>query len=376
MFNKNQINKFSKILFSSSIAATLVAGCVKPNDPKPDAPLPKPGASGFYVVNEGQFNKKNASISFFDKATNSATINYYQKQTGKELGDQAQSMTIYNGKGYIVVQNSQKVEVVDMTVFTSQGALKIPSTSSPRYFIGASENIGYLSDWGSDKVLAINLTDQTITQSITVGKGPDFMVKSGNKICVANSGGYGNDNSISVINTLNNAVEATIMVGDSPNSMVLDKDNNLWVLCSGQKVYGGAPNYDFDAIKSTNGSLIKINLSNNAIVLNLKFGSLESIPKRLTINALGTNLYYTLGAYGGTLYTHDIAATTLNINPILARNFYGLAFDPSANQLIGCVAPSFTSNGKIIRYNLVNNAQVAAVDSFEVGVNPSSVVFK
>ena len=364
---------FKNIIYTSSIAAILLIGCKKPNDPKPTA-TPLPGANGFYVVNEGAFQGGNASLSFFDKTTQSMTNDYYFKLDSKNaLGDQAQSMSIYKNKGYVVVQNSNKVEVVDMTAFTTLGVLNIPATTSPRYFLGVNENTGYLTDWKTNSVLVINLTDKSVTASIAVGTGPDQMILTGNKVYVANKGGFGNDNKISVINPATNSVENIITVDDMPNSMVLDKDNKLWVLCGGNKVYGGAPNYTLDLALSSKGSLVKINLSNNTVEQTMTFPSIDKSPSSLTINKDGNKLLYN---YEGKVFGQDITATILNRTPLINREFYGLSFDPSANQIIACFAPNYTSAGKIIRYNFSDNTQAIAIDSFTVGVNPSSIVFK
>ena len=67
--------------------------------------------NGFFVVNEGNFSWGKATLSFIHQ-DGKVENNIYEKVNNKVLGNVGQSMSIFNDKGYIVVNNSQKVEVV------------------------------------------------------------------------------------------------------------------------------------------------------------------------------------------------------------------------------------------------------------------------
>ena len=85
------------------------------DDPK----LAIPGEEGFFIVNEGGYGNSNTSISFYDKKTDEVINDVFFAVNGRKLGDQAQSMTLFDGKGYIVVQGSGTIEVIDADDYKS-----------------------------------------------------------------------------------------------------------------------------------------------------------------------------------------------------------------------------------------------------------------
>ncbi|MDX2195909.1 MAG: YncE family protein [Cytophagales bacterium] len=364
---KKQLISISIVLASAS--ALMFTSCSK--DPeKTTTPTPIVGSSGFYVLNEGGFGKKNASVSYYDKSSKSIVKDIYKNANGKDLGDQAQSMYIYQDKAYIVVQNSYKVEVVSVSGFksTTPSVLDLgSSTASPRYFIAINDKTGYLTDWESNSVLVIDLATSKKTSSIAVGTGPDELVKIGKYVYVLNGGGYGSDNKVSVINTENNTLAQTINTGDAPNTLAVDKDNNLWVLC------GGKYKADFSGLE-TKGKLVKINTAANAVAQTLEFGSASDRPGNLIINGTSDMMYY---EYRGKIFAQGIAATALDTAAhVLKRSFYALAYDPSDNYIIGCDAGDFKGDGKIVRYKIESSKVVSTVDSMVVGVIPNGVILK
>ena len=74
----------------------------------------------------------------------------------------------------------------------------------------------YVSDYGSGKVSVINTTDNTVAATVTVGTNPYgvAVTPDGSKVYVANAG----SNSVSVISTATNAVTATVTVGNNPQA--------------------------------------------------------------------------------------------------------------------------------------------------------------
>jgi YVTN family beta-propeller protein len=325
------------------------------------------GAEGFYVVNEGLFNAGNASISYFDRSTGTVTNDLFATANGIPLGDQAQSMYVRGNLGFIVVQGSKKVEVVNLDDFTSVATIT-DGIESPRYFVAISDSKGYLSDWGdgfAGTVKVIDLTNYTVTASIATGSGPNRMLLRDGMLYVTHNGGFGRDNTIKVIDTNTDMVTKTFETADNPNSIQFDSDGNIWVACSGFASYP-PPDYQFDEATSEPGALIKMDTDGNELV-RLELPVAGQGAKGLTINTDGTTLYYIDGSYQGDIYSLNHDATTLPATPMFSGGlYYGVAFDQVSGSVIACEAPNFTSSG---------NIQMGA-DSYTVGIGPNGCVFR
>jgi hypothetical protein len=72
---------------------------------------------GMFVVCEGVCGNANGDISFYDSKTDQTTRNIFYSANGVELGDVVQSFEIVDTLGFIVVNNSRKVTVVNMKDF-------------------------------------------------------------------------------------------------------------------------------------------------------------------------------------------------------------------------------------------------------------------
>ena len=192
---------------------------------------------------------------------------------------------------------------------------------------------------------------------------PEKVLLLNHKIYVVNNG----ENTVSVINTATDAVESTITIGHSPNSLVADAANNIWVLSGGEKVYDA--NWSLDLNASTAGSLTKINAATNAIEATHAFTSKADLPANLATNSPKTKLYYN---YEGKLYQMETSATALPATAFINRNFSGLGVDPATGLIYGAVTPSYSVNGKVIRYQTSGAAQ----DSFTVAIGPNNFLFQ
>jgi YVTN family beta-propeller protein len=337
------------------------------NDPTPEVPV---GSAGYFVVNEGGFGNSNTSISFYDRTKDEVTNDVFAKKNGRPLGDQAQSVTVFEGKAYVVVQHSAKVEVINADDYSSIKTIS-DQIESPRYFIGINSSKGYLSDWGADgvtgSVKVIDLGTMTVTKSIATGKGPNKMVMRDGKVYVANSGGFDNDNTISVIDTSKDEVSFALTVGDNPNSLQFDKDGNLWIASAGKFVYNS--DYTIDEAHSTPSSIQKWDGSTNSINFSLE-GIFYPGVAHLSINKEGDKLFY---LFNGAVYTIAITATAAPTAPLIGdKYFYGLAVDPFNDDIIACEAPDFSSPGTVYAYTAAGQQE----KSYVVGIAPNGVGFK
>lgn len=324
---------------------------------------------GILILNEGAFGAANASLSYYDRATGEVTNYVFKTKNGVDLGDQGQSIAIFEGKGYLTIQNDSKIEIINPEDFSSLGT--IDALPSPRYFLGVSSTKAYVSDWGEDgatgSIKVIDLTTNRVIKTIPTGQGANKMLKVDQLVYVTNAGGWGRDNTIKVIEATTDEVTGTIIVGDNPNSIVRDADGNIWVTSSGHTAYNS--DWNIDEENSTKPSLSKIT-SGNAETFRLE-GNESSYASmgNLSISPDGRSIYYT---YNGGVYKMSTAATSLPTTPFINKSYYSLAIDPATGNILAGEAPNFSSAGNL---DIISSTTGQTLETFKVGIAPISYAF-
>ena len=337
----------------------LIAGCESGENLTTDNDLPGTFKPGVFIINEGNFGGGNGSVSYFDLVESKMYNHIFQEINGRSLGDIPQSMFIMNSLGFIVINNSAKVEVINMDDFKSVNT--ISGFSSPRYFLPVSDSIAYVSDMFSGLISVVNLDDYTITKTIETGMSTEQMKKIGDEVFVAN---WMSGNKILVINSIVGEIIDSIKVIIEPNSMVLDKNNKLWVLCS-----GGYLNEEIPGI-------LRIDPATREKEETFRFSVLESSPSHLCINGLGDTLYFLNSASlpaGQGIFQMAVTDTEIPSEPLVQTEklFYSIGVDPESGIIYASDAVDYQQKGKIFRYL----PQGALIDSFDVDIIPGSFLF-
>ena len=312
--------------------------------------------NGILVLNEGGYGRSNASITFYKEGVTSQNI-FKTVNPTKTLGNVAQDILVKEGKAYIVVNGSNKIEVVDASSFVSEATIT-SELSNPRYIAVDEQNI-YVSNWGDpsvstdDYIAVLRKSDYALVNKIAVKEGPDRLILKNNKLVITHSGGWNNGNSVSILNTRNNELE-NFVVGDIPNDLVAN-NNDVYVLCAGI-TYGA---------EETGGKLVQINLTTNKITPVLSFNQ-DQHPGYLAIH--NNEIYYTIG---NTIYKTSTSATSLPESALFTTNatyLYGLTI--TNNSIYIADAKDFASNGEVKYYSLTGSL----LGSFTTGIGPNTII--
>ena len=341
----------------------LVLACKK-EDPKPTPQTPGKYAFGVLISNEGPFSSGSGTLSWYDKTANAVENNVFQTANGLPIGSVFQSVyaDATLNRAYLVVNNSQKIIVTNLGTMKQTG--QINGFSSPRFMLKTELAKAYVTDWVSNTVAVVNLNNNSITDTIPVGNGPERMLAVGNRVIVANSGGFGSDSTISVINALTDEVAATYVVGYNPNSMVTDANGTLWVLCGGINDFANPAN-------STPGKLVQFDLGTGSIIKELEFPTNTDHPVQLCRNKAGTLVYWLSNSYAGSVYEMNISAPSLPTAAKINGSFYAMNIDPLSDEIYTTDALDFQQDGILRRFN--NSGSL--MDSVRVGLIPGGITF-
>jgi len=315
-----------------------------------------------YVVNEGNFTWNNASVSIIDLTDTAIQNNIYATVNDNHvLGDVAESMKVMNGKGYIVVNNSNKIEVVSLPTFKSLKSISCPNSPRNIEFIDSTK--AYVTNLYKD-ISVIDLKTLTITKTISTPNWTEGMVFYNNHMFVTCVGTFSQPNSdrkakILVVDTKEDRIVDSIPSGKEPLGIVIDKRDKVWVLCTG----------GWDNVEPP--SIIRINPDLMVVEKIYTFPDVKDVPSRLNINALGDTLYFLKDG----VYQMPIASSSIPDSPFIpasGRLFYGLVIDPLNGNIFVGDAINYTQDGLVYRYNQVSGS---LLNSYSVGRIPGSFCF-
>ena len=109
---------------------------------------------GLYIINEGNFQYGNASLSYYDPDTKSVENEVFYRANAMKLGDVAQSMTVRDGIGWIVVNNSHVIFAIDLSTAKEVG--RITDLTSPRYIHFLSDEKAYVTQLWDNRIFIVN----------------------------------------------------------------------------------------------------------------------------------------------------------------------------------------------------------------------------
>ncbi len=200
---------------------------------------------GFFLLNEGNMGSNKATLDYFDYESGIYHKNIYgERNPGvvRELGDVGNDLQIYGNKLYAVINCSHFVEVMDVETAKHITQISIPNCR----YITFKDQYAYVSSYAGPVkvdpnarlgyVARIDTATLAIKDTCVVGYQPEEMVIVGNKLYVANSGGYrvpNYDRTVSVIDLRTFKVVKTIDVAINLHRMKADEHGYIYVSSRG-----------------------------------------------------------------------------------------------------------------------------------------------
>ncbi|MCK4296551.1 MAG: hypothetical protein KAX28_07870, partial [Candidatus Marinimicrobia bacterium] len=137
--------------------------------------------SNVFILCEGNMTQSNASLWMLNEDLNQITGPIHWDPNANPLGDVGQSMTIYNNKLFIIMNNSNTVEIMDLSNGVSyESTISLPY-AGPRE-MEVVDGKGYLSCWYLNAILVTDLSTNTILDTISVNGLPEDLVYYDNRL--------------------------------------------------------------------------------------------------------------------------------------------------------------------------------------------------
>jgi len=346
----------------------LLVSCIK-DATNPDLPVPRPqsGSKGVFILNQGNFMYQNASLSFYDQQSRTLFNNVFYQANGIPPGDVMQSMAVKDSLGFLVMNNSGKIHVINLNTFKISG--KITGFTSPRYIHFLNQEKAYVSDLYAKRIWIVDLKSLEITgfvdlsgnSSLGNGHSSEMMIQYRNYV-FTNSWSY--DDKILVIDTETDRLIDSISVIFQPASVALDKNNKLWVLSDGG-FQGNPYGYERPGLTRIDAETLEIE--------EVIYFELDDFPQKMAINRQRDTIYFinrhvfryaVNAALPPGLFIQSPYQTSIG-------GFYGLAIDPLTSEIYIADALDNVQPGLIYRFSPAG----AELDTLRVGIIPGNFCF-
>lgn len=368
---------------SAVLFGTLFSACDKPGlypgGSLKDAPIE------CLVLNEGLLNTNAGALSVVYRDS-TVVVDAFQDVNHRPMGDVAQSVTLINGKYFVAMNNSKKVEILDPVTFRSLGTILYKQAGYPRQIVPVSPTEAVVSDLRNQlvRIRTVEPYGEPL-EYISVPAWIEYLIGAENKIFGMTSRG------LLVFDANRIVKEEARLLRDVYNEeytktcrMLKDKHGKLWALMNrkqGGKVVGIV--------------LACIDPLRERVVKKYELPLGEELPEgmvgalgyinynRTDIDPTGTWIYFNAatrsevpnsqGAY------EQQSVFRLNVDTGMFERYrdlpgvgmmYGFAVGPTGDVYL-CDCLDYTAQRGYVRCY----REDGRVDSYRVGVYPSQVYF-
>lgn len=358
MHRMNRYNCFLLLLLSLLSVSCRKEMPVIPSDiVAVTAPKETQEVEGFYLLNEGNMGSNKSTLDYFDYNTGEYHRNIYAERNPnvvKELGDVGNDISICGKRLFAVINASHMVEVMDARYAVHIGTIPVTNCRYVTFHNGKVYISSYAGPILLDpnarpgKVVEVDAQTLKVEREVVVGYQPEEMAIVGNKLYVANSGGYrfpNYDRTVSVVDLEKMEVIKTIDVAINLHHIKKDRHNNLYVTSRG----------DYKGIGS---DVYKIDTGSDRVVAKLGFPA-----SNLTIS--GDSLYAISTEWSHKSGTNEISYTLYDLKKeeVVTHHFitdgtdsqisipYGIAINPESREILITDATDYVTPGYLFCYS-------------------------
>ena len=330
-----------------------------------DTPADASGA-GVYVLNEGGFGQGNASLSFYDAVTGELTESVFATANGRALAPTANDIVLRDNQLWIVVNNSETVEVLAVGTHLLAGTVTFAAGSSPTTiaFDGATGK-GYVPLRFGNALARIDPVSFQQDGILEVGTNPQEAVVSDGKVYVTDSG-FGSGTTVTVVDTATFTISSIIEVGTNPTAIVAPDNGKIVVLASGVTW----DNPDTPEDDRTPGAIVVIDAASGTVTNSIPLDS--GAADRMELGVNGVAYFLTFGAVASfDTNSESLQPELISAAAHGAAGFYGLSVNPSSGLIYVTDAKDYTTAGDVYVFEPTG----ALVRKFTADLLPRAMAF-
>jgi len=217
-------------------------------------------------------------------------ISFNANNNFSQIGLYGNDVKIYDGKIYVVNSGDNEIQVINLDSGATIATIELEDSANP-WSIVFHYDFAYVTGLFSNKLYKIDLNNNQIVSMLNIGTGPEGMLINEGLLYVALTGlQYPNylPGKVKVINLDTFTIVEEIVVSINPQAMILDSNQRLHVVCTGN--YG-----------NETGAVSVIDLESNEVIHTVDFNS-----GYITSIQMGAdNIVYVGDAYGSGLFSYD-----------------------------------------------------------------------
>lgn len=341
---------------------SLLIACVK-DKPNPHVTtIPFDLFSELIILNEGSCGNNNSELSVI--SNQNKQLSQYRFKNGKSLGDVAQDIAYVNGKYFITLNGSNKIEVCNPDFLSH---MTINNVAYPRYLLPINAQTAYVSSLYNPFVYVLDLNNMKVKDTIRTSydNTENMLVQETTAYitCWNTQCNY-----LYKVNTQTHQLYDSIdLQAYAPHQICEDKNGMLWVLCGNKD-------------KGVISSLVQVNPSTKSITKKIDFVAAQD-PFRMKVNTHGDSLYFIMINYNGQdehngLYKMGIFENSIPLRPFIQAPtlsyFWGFEIEPISKRIFITDPKGFTQSSTILTYS--ENGTL--IGSFQAGIGSSKILFR
>lgn len=327
-----------KKLFLPVLAVLTIIGCSED-----DAVVSEVNTSfneGYFIVNEGNFQSANGSITHVSGDFSKVSNDIFKTANNRTVGDVAQSIVTNDKYAFILVNNSNTIEVVDKKTFKTVHTIT-EGVATPKFGVIKNNKL-YVTSLYNAQISVYNAETFVFIKTIELNNKSEYIVATDDYVYAAN-GFYSGGKLVEVIDLASDTNTVDISFDNAINGLS-SSGNNVYVL-------------------ETNDTSSKI--SNITGTLITSFLNVEQANARYLVSE-GQNLYYT-AATGIYKLNNNIATVATKLFDVPSNDFSTLyGFNVFNGTIFTSDANGFTDKGKVALYK----EDGVKIKEFGVGIGP------